>query len=117
MFECTLNHRCVLEENIYIDDSYDGDNMKQIVLIILVFRSCFANSIHDVTTSAFGSVVQGKLAAFGDFNADKHTDIFTLSDDGKKHVFSILFSGPQFLGSERYLIYVHVSYVSYICRD
>ncbi|XP_052712259.1 T-cell immunomodulatory protein-like [Crassostrea angulata] len=57
--------------------------MKQFVLIILVFRSCFANSIHDVTTSAFGSVVQGKLAAFGDFNSDKHTDIFTLSDDGK----------------------------------
>lgn len=74
------------EERIYVDDSYDGDNMKQIVLIILVFRSCYANSIHDVTTSAFGAVVQGKLAAFGDFNADKHTDIFTLSDDGEKNV-------------------------------
>lgn len=100
MFECTLNHRCVLEENIYTDDSYDGDNMKQIVivLIFLVFRSCFANSIHDVTTSAFGSVVQGKLAAFGDFNADKHTDIFTLSDDGKKHVFPSCFLDHNFLG-------------------
>lgn len=98
MFECILNHRCALEENIYIDDSYDGDNMKQIVLIILVFRSCFANSIHDVTTSAFGSVVQGKLAAFGDFNADKHTDIFTLSDDGKKHVLPSCFLDQNFLG-------------------
>lgn len=74
--------------------------MKKFVLIILVFRSCFANSIHDVTTSAFGSVVQGKLAAFGDFNSDKHTDIFTLSDDGKKNVSSILFSGPHLLTSQ-----------------
>lgn len=86
MFACIWNYCLAFKEYIYVDDSYDGDNMKQFVLIILVFRICFANSIHDVTTSAFGSVVQGKLAAFGDFNSDKHTDIFTLSDDGKKNV-------------------------------
>lgn len=87
------------EERIYVDDSYDGDNnMKQIVLIILVFRSCYANSIHDVTTSAFGAVVQGKLAAFGDFNADKHTDIFTLSDDGEKNVYPSCFLDHICLG-------------------
>lgn len=100
MFACILNYCLAFKENIYVDDSYDGDNMKQFVLIILVFRSCFANSIHDVTTSAFGSVVQGKLAAFGDFNSDKHTDIFTLSDDGKKNVSSILFSEPHLLTSQ-----------------
>lgn len=100
MFACIWNYCLAFKEYIYVDDSYDGDNMKQFVLIILVFRSCFANSIHDVTTSAFGSVVQGKLAAFGDFNSDKHTDIFTLSDDGKNNVSSILFSGPHLLTSQ-----------------
>lgn len=100
MFACIWNYCLAFKENIYVGDSYDGDNMKQFVLIILVFRSCFANSIHDVTTSAFGSAVQGKLAAFGDFNSDKHTDIFTLSDDGKENVSSILFSEPHLLTSQ-----------------
>ncbi|XP_061162912.1 T-cell immunomodulatory protein-like [Saccostrea echinata] len=56
---------------------------KQIIPFIFIFHSCFSNSLHDITTSVFGTEVQGKLAAFGDFNADKHTDIFVLSDDGK----------------------------------
>ena len=69
----------------YIDDSYDDDNMnRKIVCFIFIFPFCAATSVHDITASAFGSIVNGKLAAFGDFNADKHTDIFTLSNDGKK---------------------------------
>jgi hypothetical protein len=63
--------------------------MKQYLIFTLMFYGCFSNSPHDVTTSAFGTIVQGKLAAFGDFNADKHTDIFTLSDDGKENLHEV----------------------------
>lgn len=63
--------------------------MKQFLIFTLMFHGCFSYSPHDKTVSAFGTVVQGKLAAFGDFNADKHTDIFTLSDDGKENLHRI----------------------------
>ncbi|XP_022344264.2 T-cell immunomodulatory protein-like [Crassostrea virginica] len=56
---------------------------RKFVCFIFMFPFCAATSVHDITVSAFGTIVNGKLAAFGDFNADKHTDIFTLSNDGK----------------------------------
>ena len=63
---------------------------RKFVCFIFMFPCCAATSVHDITASAFGTIVNGKLAAFGDFNADKHTDIFTLSNDGKKTgVFSV----------------------------
>nr|AVP12661.1 T-cell immunomodulatory protein [Littorina littorea] len=39
-------------------------------------------SLSDVTYDVFGSKKNGVVAAFGDFNADKLTDIFVLSDGG-----------------------------------
>ena len=40
-------------------------------------------SLPDVTYDVFGVSKYGVAAAFGDFNADKLTDIFVLSDSGK----------------------------------
>lgn len=40
-------------------------------------------SLSDVTNDLFGGSKRGVVAAFGDFNADKLTDIFVLSDAGK----------------------------------
>ena len=40
-------------------------------------------SLPDVTYDVFGVSKYGVVAAFGDFNADKLTDIFVLSDSGK----------------------------------
>ena len=40
-------------------------------------------SLSDVTYDLFGGFKNGVVAAFGDFNADKLTDIFVLSDAGK----------------------------------
>ncbi|XP_076448760.1 T-cell immunomodulatory protein-like [Babylonia areolata] len=40
-------------------------------------------SLSDVTNDLFGRSKNGVVAAFGDFNADKLTDIFVLTDEGK----------------------------------
>ena len=41
------------------------------------------SSFSDVTESVGISVVDGYLAAFGDFNGDKQTDLFIVTDGGK----------------------------------
>ncbi|CAN8001481.1 unnamed protein product, partial [Ixodes hexagonus] len=48
------------------------------VVATLVQRSC---SFRDITDSVFGSANTGVLAAFGDFNSDKLTDLFLISSD------------------------------------
>ena len=40
----------------------------------------FANGLQDVTTDLFGSENYGTVAAFGDFNSDKQTDIFIIRE-------------------------------------
>ncbi|XP_053402871.1 T-cell immunomodulatory protein-like [Mercenaria mercenaria] len=47
----------------------------------LCFYSVFLLS--DVTNKVFSKVPTGIIAAFGDFDADKYTDVFVISDDGK----------------------------------
>lgn len=37
-------------------------------------------ALHNVTAQLFGSEARGVLAAFGDFNSDKQTDLFVLRD-------------------------------------
>lgn len=37
----------------------------------------------DVTSGSLGVNSEGTIAAFGDFNADKHVDIFVLLENGK----------------------------------
>lgn len=42
-----------------------------------------SSSFSDVTESVGISAVDGYLAAFGDFNGDKQTDLFVVTDGGK----------------------------------
>ena len=46
-----------------------------------------SSSFSDVTESVGISVIDGYLAAFGDFNGDKQTDLFIVTDGGKFAVF------------------------------
>ena len=42
-----------------------------------------SSSFSDVTESVGISAINGYLAAFGDFNADKKTDLFVVTNGGK----------------------------------
>uniref|UniRef100_UPI00398F2F27 T-cell immunomodulatory protein n=1 Tax=Pristiophorus japonicus TaxID=55135 RepID=UPI00398F2F27 len=53
--------------------------------LLLLLSACFPGSCHpglsalqDVTAELFGSEARGTVAAFGDFNSDKQTDIFLI---------------------------------------
>ena len=46
-----------------------------------------SSSFSDVTESVGISEVDGYLAAFGDFNGDKQTDLFVVTHDGKLTVY------------------------------
>ena len=64
----------------------ESSRMK-LFLILYVFLPCsirniFA-SVDDVTGEFFGDTTGEILAAFGDFNADKLIDIFTISANGQ----------------------------------
>lgn len=54
-------------------------------LVLFVINNVGVNcSLSDATSSVFsGMHHSGIVAAFGDFNADKATDIFVLSENGK----------------------------------
>ncbi|XP_046550533.1 T-cell immunomodulatory protein-like [Haliotis rubra] len=56
--------------------------------LVLVILECLSlhsmASLSDVTSLVFGDSSNGIVAAFGDFDADKSTDIFVLSKDGKR---------------------------------
>ncbi|XP_052815066.1 T-cell immunomodulatory protein-like [Mya arenaria] len=57
--------------------------MTQIYFFLLVFlliKCCL--TLEDVTDKIFGSKPHGFISAFGDFNADKYTDIFVISETG-----------------------------------
>ena len=52
---------------------------------LLKFMFCFSSlclslALQDVTTELFGSENHGTLAAFGDLNSDKQTDIFIIRE-------------------------------------
>ena len=65
--------------------------MSTIQILLLPFMVAFVRcSLSDVTSAVFGQE-NGLIAAFGDINADKATDIFVLSDDGKHLVDVIIF--------------------------
>lgn len=53
--------------------------------LVLFWRQVFS-SFNDVTDSVGISAVDGYLAAFGDFNGDKQTDLFIVTDGGKLSV-------------------------------
>ncbi|CAH3153719.1 unnamed protein product [Porites lobata] len=50
----------------------------------VLFWSPVSSAFSDVTESVGISVVKGYVAAFGDFNGDKETDLFVVTDEGKR---------------------------------
>ena len=53
-----------------------------LVIVSVVFSQVYS-SFHDVTSKVDLASVDGVLAAFGDFNGDKSTDLFVISKHGK----------------------------------
>ncbi|GAB6026745.1 hypothetical protein CHUAL_013251 [Chamberlinius hualienensis] len=57
---------------------------QQIIITIFWILPIITGSLVDITSSVFGANTNEVIAAFGDFNSDKLTDIFVLSNEGKK---------------------------------
>lgn len=56
------------------------------------FWSPVSSAFSDVTERVGISVVKGYVAAFGDFNGDKETDLFVVTDEGNMHsCFAVIF--------------------------
>ena len=56
------------------------------LLLFAVLHCVTCIKLTDVTVDLFHSETDGVVAAFGDFNADKFTDIFVVDDSGKLFV-------------------------------
>jgi len=54
-----------------------------ILLLFTDFTVCSSKSLTEVTDTLFTGVEEGIIAAFGDFNVDKLTDIFVITNGGK----------------------------------
>lgn len=52
------------------------------ILVLLVLFACLRNvsPLQDVTADLFGDENYGTVAAFGDFYADKQTDMFVIRE-------------------------------------
>lgn len=59
--------------------------IRQISILVIssVFLVQVNTTFNDVTSKAGVESVDGILAAFGDFNGDKTTDLFVISKQGK----------------------------------
>ncbi|XP_003222974.2 T-cell immunomodulatory protein [Anolis carolinensis] len=53
-------------------------------------------ALQNVTPQLFGSQASGRLAAFGDFNSDKQTDLFVLRADSELNIFQADQKEPYF---------------------
>lgn len=57
---------------------------QSIILCLLAIQwSICGSRASDITSNAFGNVVDGVVSAFGDFNSDELTDVFITSNKGK----------------------------------
>uniref|UniRef100_A0A4W5MNS7 Integrin alpha FG-GAP repeat containing 1 n=1 Tax=Hucho hucho TaxID=62062 RepID=A0A4W5MNS7_9TELE len=54
------------------------------------------SALQDVTTDLFGSENHGTVAAFGDFNSDKQTDIFIIREQSELVIFLADLKAPYF---------------------
>ncbi|KAM4596896.1 T-cell immunomodulatory protein [Fundulus diaphanus] len=63
-------------------------------LLLLVQRRAFA--LQDVTAELFGTDKHGTVAAFGDFNSDKQTDIFIIREQSELVIFLADSTSPYF---------------------
>ncbi|KAL7833370.1 hypothetical protein AOLI_G00283300 [Acnodon oligacanthus] len=60
------------------------------------FAPRFASGLQDVTGDLFGSENEGTVAAFGDFNSDKQTDIFIIRGQSELLIFLADLKVPYF---------------------
>uniref|UniRef100_A0A8D3AKI7 Integrin alpha FG-GAP repeat containing 1 n=1 Tax=Scophthalmus maximus TaxID=52904 RepID=A0A8D3AKI7_SCOMX len=64
-------------------------------LSVFVARYC-TYALRDVTTELFGAENYGTVAAFGDFNSDKQTDIFVIREQSELVIFLADLKTPYF---------------------
>lgn len=59
--------------------------LEGILLLFLAAFQLFNSGINasDITSNVFGSITEGIIAAFGDFNSDELTDVFIITNKGK----------------------------------
>ncbi|MEE6500616.1 hypothetical protein FKM82_003852 [Ascaphus truei] len=67
-----------------------------VFLVALVAVSRAGASLRNVTWELLGSEAYGKVAAFGDFNADKQTDIFIIRSNNELRIFLADQKAPYF---------------------
>ncbi|XP_037390447.1 T-cell immunomodulatory protein [Pygocentrus nattereri] len=67
-----------------------------LTLIWAFFVPRFASGLQDVTTDLFGTENEGTVAAFGDFNSDKQTDIFVIRQQSELLIFLADLKAPYF---------------------
>lgn len=65
-------------------------------LTLLSIGPAPARALHNVTAELFGAEAWGTLAAFGDLNSDKQTDLFVLRERNDLIVFLADQSAPYF---------------------
>ncbi|MFT7816791.1 T-cell immunomodulatory protein [Arapaima gigas] len=70
-------------------------------VFVLTFVVCLSGqlrvrALQDVTTDLFGSEFHGTVAAFGDFNSDKQTDIFIIRQQSELVIFLADLTAPYF---------------------
>uniref|UniRef100_A0A8C7V3W8 Integrin alpha FG-GAP repeat containing 1 n=1 Tax=Oncorhynchus mykiss TaxID=8022 RepID=A0A8C7V3W8_ONCMY len=75
--------------------------MRILFIKIFIFTVYFAgqysaSALQDVTTDLFGSENHGTVAAFGDFNSDKQTDIFIIREQSELVIFLADLKAPYF---------------------
>lgn len=52
------------------------------MISLILFKHAQSSSFEDVTSKSLGPSAKGLVAAFGDFNGNKNTDIFVIADGG-----------------------------------
>ena len=65
--------------------------MSRTFVLLLIFVNCGSSSFNDVSPSVGVSDIKGIIAAFGDFNGDKHTDLFVITGKQGEWRFCIIF--------------------------
>ncbi|GAA6067550.1 T-cell immunomodulatory protein [Tachysurus ichikawai] len=65
-----------------------------VILTVLFQYGVFG--LQDVTADLFGADNKGTVAAFGDFNSDKQTDVFVIRDDSELVIFLADVKVPYF---------------------
>ncbi|XP_039619057.1 T-cell immunomodulatory protein [Polypterus senegalus] len=64
----------------------------------------FSSGLQDVTADLFGNENYGTIAAFGDFNSDKQTDLFIIRSQSELTIYFAAFKYPHFQPNVKILL-------------